>query len=280
MQNKKKRTQSSSEFFHTHPIFTTQEFENFLHQRGRSENPQTRRNSLHSFSRRGVILPVRRGIYCSVPPGTQPEVCPIDGYLLASKLAKDAVLGYHAALELHGRSYSVHNLFLYLTKKYPAGRIFRFRGMTFRSVAPPTRLLRAGKESFGVTGVDRQGQDVKVTTLERTLVDVLDRPKLAGGWEEIWRSLETIPYFNIDQIVEYALILAKRKTIAKVGFYLEQHAKELMVTDIQLAALEKKRPEKPQYFSRKSAGEPGKVVPRWNLIVPQAIISRAWEEPQ
>ena len=45
------------------------------------------------------------------------------------------------------------------------------------------------------------------TSLERTLVDVLDRPDLTGSWEEIWRSLESIEFFDIEQIVEYVLLL-------------------------------------------------------------------------
>ena len=40
--------------------------------------------------------------------------------------------------------------------------------------------------------LDRQGLPIRVTGLERTLVDVLDRPALAGGWEEAWRSWEGV----------------------------------------------------------------------------------------
>jgi predicted transcriptional regulator of viral defense system len=278
MERSSQTSPSTAQFFQTHPVFTAGEFYGFLRDRGASENPQTRRNLLQYFRRRGAISPIRRGIYCSVPPGSDQESYPVDGYLLASKLAEDAVLSYHAALELHGRSYSVQNHFPYLTKKHPAGRIFTFQGMEFRSVSPPAGLVRAGREDFGIIQIDRLGQDVRVTSLERTLVDVIDRPKLSGGWEETWRSLETVPYFDIDQIVQYAILLGKRKTIAIVGLYLEQHAKELMVTETQLAILEKKRPAEPQYVTKPAFTERGKLVSRWNLVVPESIITRSWEE--
>ncbi len=269
---------STAQFFQTHTVFTAGEFYGYLRHRGASENPQTRRNLLQYFRCRGVISPIRRGIYCSVPPGTEQKSYPVDGYLLASKLADDAVLSYHAALELHGRSYSVQNHFPYLTKKHPAGRIFTFQGMQFRSVEPPAGLVRAGREDFGMSTVDRLGQEVRVTSLERTLVDVIDRPKLSGGWEESWRSLETVPYFDIDQIIEYATLLGKRKTIAIVGLYLEQHAKELLATDTQLATLEQQRPAEPQYVAKRSSTERGRLVSRWNLVVPESILTRSWEE--
>ena len=34
------------------------------------------------------------------------------------------------------------------------------------------------------------GGQVRVTSLERSLVDLLHSPEHGGGWEEIWRSLE------------------------------------------------------------------------------------------
>jgi predicted transcriptional regulator of viral defense system len=46
--------------------------------------------------------------------------------------------------------------------------------------------------------VSRSGLSLNVTTFERTLVDVLDAPRHGGGWEEIWRSLESVEFFDID----------------------------------------------------------------------------------
>jgi hypothetical protein len=35
------------------------------------------------------------------------------------------------------------------------------------------------------------------------LVDILNRPDLSGSWEEIWRSVESIEYLDIDSLYEY-----------------------------------------------------------------------------
>ncbi len=104
----------------------------------------------------------------------------------------------------------------------PAVRPFSpvtFRFHVFRGVSFPQPLCRAEKIDFGVTTVDRDGLEVRVTSLERTLLDVLDQPALSGSWEEIWRSLEAIEFFDLDKVVEYALLLGNATTIAKVGFY-------------------------------------------------------------
>ena len=76
---------------------------------------------------------------------------------------------------------------------------------------------------FGVLRHRRSGSEMRVTGLERTLVDVLDRPDLTGSWEEIWRSLESLEFFDIEQVIEYVLLLENATTAAKVGFFLERH---------------------------------------------------------
>jgi predicted transcriptional regulator of viral defense system len=128
-----------------------------------------------------------------------------------------------------------------------------------------------------VISVDRLGQTVFVTSLERTLVDILDRPSLCGSWEEIWRSLETIEHFNIDVVLDYAFLLENATTIAKLGFFLETHRDVLFISDQHLEKLLKQRPKKPHYLEAQRSS-PQKLISKWNLIVPLNLINRNWEE--
>jgi predicted transcriptional regulator of viral defense system len=130
---------------------------------------------------------------------------------------------------------------------------------------------------FGVTRRKRSGVDLRVTSLERTFVDVLDRPDLTGSWEEIWRSLESVEFFDLDQVVEYALLLENATTTAKVGFFLEQHRETLMVDDVHLDPLRKLCPRQPHYLTRgKRRG--CRWVKEWNLMIPIDILNRSWGE--
>jgi len=259
-------------FFPKHSVFTVEELDVFLAKRG-SNNLLTRKALLAYHRKRGHILPVRRGIYAVVPPGTKQETCPVDPFLLATKMGKDAILAYHTALEFHGRAYSIFEHFQYLTSHqlHPVTfRSYRFQGVLF-----PKALRSKRQESFGVKETEQGGSIIRVTSLERTLVDVLDRPKLGGSWEEIWRSLESIEFFDLDQVVEYALLLENATTIAKVGFFLEQHREELMVEDTHLQPLRKNLPKKPHYLVR---GKTGRLVANWNLVVPIEIVEKTWQE--
>jgi len=263
-------------FFARHPIFRTEEVLRFLDPGKTSD--QGRRNLLHYHVRVGHIVPIRHGLYASVRPEHDPASVPVDSFLVASRCVGDAVLAYHTALEVQGYGYSVMQRFTFMTAHKV--RPFAFRGQRFTAVPFPRVLVRRGAARFGVRQIDRQGVDVDVTNLERTLVDVLDRPDLGAGWEEIWRSLEGIPYFNLDEVVEYVVLLDNSTTAAKVGFYLEQHREELAVGDGHLARLRALRPKSTHYLdpAARRARRPARLVREWNLVVPTDVIERAWEE--
>ncbi len=137
--------------------------------------------------------------------GARGPIYPIDSVLVAAKLTKDAVLSHHTALDIHGHAYSVREYLIYSAHR--AVTEFTFRSNVIKGVTFPQRLCRWGKEKYGVVAVDCSGLDVQVTTLERTLVDVLDRPDLSGGRAEIWCSLEAVESFDLEKVVEHSLWL-------------------------------------------------------------------------
>lgn len=53
----------------------------------------------------------------------------------------------------------------------------------------------------------------------------------------VWRSLESVEFFDLDHVIEYTLLLNNATTTAKVGFYLQQHRETLMVEELHLARL-------------------------------------------
>ncbi len=227
------------------------------------------------YTKTGRVIRVRRGLYAVVPPGAEPNVYPVDPYLIAGKLTPDAVLSHHTALEFHGRAYSVWNLYIYSTAR-PVGKL-SFQSKGFRGIGFPVALRRTGTEHFGVLDRERGGIMVRVASLERTLVDILHRPDLAGGWEEIWRSLESVEFFNVDRIVEYVQLLGNATTAAKVGFFLDQHRDILMVEEHHLCQLREERPRQPHYLDR-NWRKAGSLVADWNLIVPNKVLERSWGE--
>lgn len=262
------------DYFATHPIFRLEDFA-AAHRSRDGIKPSSSQSVVKQHVRTGNLLRVRRGVYAVVPRGRTPDNVVVDPYALATHSAADAVVGYHGALQFHGRAHSLARSVPFFTATRT--RPFEFRGTSFVPVPVPPPLRALPDFGGGVTVQVRGGAMVRVTTLERTLVDVLDAPRHGGGWEEIWRSLESVEFFDLDAVIEYAFRLESAVTVAKVGFYLEQHRETLMVEDWHLDRLQECVPRSPMYLER-GRREPGKLLSRWNLIVPERVLNRSWAE--
>lgn len=264
-------------FFDQRPVFTHEEYTQFLESIG-TTNSNTQRELLAYHLKKQHILRIKRGLFASVPSPFRHSIesFPVDPYLVAGRIKRDAVISYLSALDFHGVSYSLHHKYYFMSESMMTP--FQFNEDEFVCLSFPTALIEQHEANFEVLSVDRQGLNIQVTSLERTLVDILDRPNYAGGWEEIWRSAEYIPILNLDKIIKYATLLNNASTIAKLGFFLEQFKEQFFVDENTLNYLEARKPSGVHYLER-SKRESGKYISRWNLIVPNYITERSWEEP-
>lgn len=262
-----------TDFFADHPVFRYDEFVAAHSGRG-SRSRQTSASVLKQHVAAGRLLHLRRGLYATVPHGVDPASHAVDPYLVATKLAEDSVVAYHAALQFHGKAYSLWSRFPYLTRARQ--KRFAFRDLEFVPVQAPAALRSRADLGGGVVEHRHAGGLARVATLERTLVDVLDAPERSGGWEEVWRSLEMIEYFDLDAVLAYTRLLGSALTAARVGFFLEQHSEPLMVEAQHLDALRAMAPAQPRYLDSKR--EPGKLVKGWNLVVPERVLAHTWAE--
>jgi len=264
---------SLPDFFAVHPVFTREELVRHPPETGGGErNASTCRGLLRYHQTTGRILSVRRGLYATVAPGSTQSSAPMDAYLVGALGCPEGVLAYHTALELHGLAYSTFEEVQILVPRLQRG--WSFKGVEYRPVKPRESLGNAAL-TLGVETMDRQGMDLRVTSVTRTLVDVLDRPDLAGDWEEVWRSLETLRVVDDVEALAYLERLGNATTSALVGFYLERHPGVLDSAGETLTKMESLRPKGRQYLDRKAGG---RLAGRWNLILPETLWQRNWEE--
>lgn len=262
-----------TEFFQRHPVFRHGEFIE-AHSGSGTRSTLTSQAALRQHVAAGNLIHVRRGVYAVVPRDIPAETASVDPYLLATKLTDDAVVAFHAALQFHGKAYSMWRRFHYLTRHRV--RPFSFRDSEFVPVLAPVKLRSSPDLGGEVVERSYAGGTVRVTTLERALVDLLDQPSKGGGWEEVWRSLEMVEFFDLDAVTKYALRVDSALTVARVGFFLEQHRDALMVEGPYLEALRERAPSQAAYLD--PARTPGRLVPGWNLVVPEEVLNRSWEE--
>jgi len=262
------------QFIDTHSVFTYREFA-LAHDGDWPSARQTRDALLNQYVRAGRLVRVRRELFVTVPPGIDLATAVTDPMAVAAKMATDAVLAYHTALEYHGAAYAVRSRVTYLTGL--GQRPLAFQGITYTPVPFPRVLVSGHRENMMVDESFRGVTLVRVASRERTLVDVLDRVSLSGGWEEVWRSLEVMSSLDLESVVTYALALANATTIAKVGFFLEQHGEQFAVDNGVLERLRIGVPRGLHYADRGRVSV-GRLVKQWHLIMPVTVLDRDWEE--
>ena len=124
--------------------------------------------------------------------------------------------------------------------------------------------------------LDRLGQDVRVTTVERTIADLFDRYNLAGHSEELFNSLDLVVRIDVAALVQNARSRGKATAVGSMGFWLEREQKLLGVSDAALTELRTLMPAQPCYALGTKPGA-GKTVKGWNVILPVDAIERHFE---
>lgn len=262
-----------TEFFDRHPVFRFEDFA-AAHTAGGRRSRQTTASVLKQHVAGGRLLHLRRGLYASVPHGFDAEHYSVNPYHLATQLAPDSVVAYHAALGFYGNVYSLWYRFHYLTKERQ--RRFVLGGNEFVPIQPPIALRDLPDWGGGITERMHAGGLVRITTPERTFVDVLHSPEYCGDWEEVWRCLEMFEILDAGAVVAYTHALGSALTTARVGFFLERHRETLMVEEHHLDALRELAPKQPRYLDARR--ESGKLMKNWNLVIPEYVLNRSWEE--
>lgn len=133
---------SSDEFFRAHPVFTREEYA----QSRESASPRTVDSLLRKHVASGRVARVRRGLYVAPAAGASAET--VDPFLVATKAAPDGAVSQHAALQFHGRAYSMWSQVTFLTTH--ATRGFRFGPIEYVPVRPPEQVVQLPDMGGGV----------------------------------------------------------------------------------------------------------------------------------
>lgn len=263
------------DFFYAHPVFRYEEFLEWKNQHTNIQRSSIK-TSLRYYVDIGRITQIKRKLYAVIPPNESIHSFSIDPYLIAGKASEDAIITYHSALELMGTAHSSFGQFNYTSK----GKIkpFEFQGRWFQAIPTPKAIRTINQDTIYTEKVNRQGLDILVTNSSRTFVDVLDRIELSGGWEEIYHSINNIVIINVEEIIDYCLMLGNQCLNAKVGYFLELRKGPFAIADSKLKRLVDNKPNTPRYADKNSK-EACALIKKWNLLLPESVINQTWEDP-
>ncbi len=258
----------TDEFFLHHPVFSLDTFRRAGEQHGLTRTALAER--VKYGLERGRLKLLAKGLYAVVAPGMSADRFSPDRFLVPLALTADAVLAYHSALEILGLAHSVYRDVYYLsTRRRKALRLADGRA---RALLPPKALRARKSEDFGVETRERIGVKIRVTGVERTLVDCFAAPGYAGGLEEVMESGQAISALDLETLAAYLELLDERRLFAILGFFVEREASRFFVSPPFLERLERRRPASKVYLDKHQRG--GRLLRRWNLIVPERWATR------
>ncbi len=108
---------------------------------------------------------------------------------------------------------------------------------------------------------------ISVTALERTVVNVLNRPELAGGVEEVLKSLDLVRCLDPATVADYVELLDNQSVASVSGWWLEKRCAALGATDDVFARLGARLPRSKHYALSAQPGHAVLVEP-WRLLLP------------
>lgn len=176
------------------------------------------RRLLNDLVDKNWLIRLVGGKYLVVPLSAGPEAEHSENwYVVAKNLIEPAqyYLSHSSALDIH--EMTVHpSLSVYISS--PMRRIPKeILGATFRFVYVQPKDIWGVEDAWATTS-----QQVKVSDLERTIIDCLGRPDLCGGASEvakgIWAKRNNIDY---SKLVDYAKKVGRKSIAKRLGFLLE-----------------------------------------------------------
>jgi predicted transcriptional regulator of viral defense system len=227
------------------------------------------RKIAHDLVRKHWLQRVGRGVYLLNPSCHGPDSVPdSDPLRFGSRLASPYYFGYATAAEWHGLLPQASRVYYLVTpKRGPSG---------WAHAAQFRRVHTAQRRFFGFRRMVRRGETIVVSDVERTVLDCLNRPELAGGIGGVVRVLESAGgRLDWPRLERYLHRLGSRSLTLRLGYLGERLRPAVCPPESWITRAKARTAEpyvplgRPMEFGRR-----GEHDPRWHIIrnVPEPLL--------
>ena len=178
-------------------------------------NRGTTRKVIHNLLRKGWLTRLKRGRYLFLPPEYGPEsIGENNPIALASAVIDPSYVGWWSAAFFHGLTTQKPMTITVATLRQVPARTVEGNEILFVKVVP--------RKFFGFQNYEVYGREARLSTPAKTLVDCLDRPKLAGGVAEVARIVYgASTVIAPEEVAGAALRMKSTSALQRLGFLAE-----------------------------------------------------------
>jgi predicted transcriptional regulator of viral defense system len=221
---------------------------------------------LARWAKKGWLSRVCRGLYVPISLESRTTDVPLEEpWIIADRLFSPCYIGGWSAAEYWDLTEQIFRTVVVMTLQKPRDRLPNIKGTKF--------LLRTVSDNamFGLKSVWRGQVKVSVSDATRTILDMLNEPRLGGGIRstvDMFENYLKSENKNLDLLIDYSKCLGNGAVFKRLGFLLERSD-----ADEQTAIKECKSQLTKGYIKLDPALESDKLITRWRLWVPQS-----WKE--
>lgn len=188
-------------------------------------SPKAADHVIQSLRRKGWLQRAAWGKYLLIPPDQGPDALGDSNLLsLASRIAERYYIGYGTAATNYGLTTQHRNVIWLATPEHLRDR--RLGDVEVRIVNPAPRKF------FGFGPVDVLGYKVMMSDREKTVIDCIDRPELAGGAGEAAFILATASRrFDWQKVGDYLQRIGSRGLVQRFGWLSDHVGAEIPAAD-------------------------------------------------
>jgi len=220
-------------------------------------NAKTAESLLYHYQKKGYIKSVKRNLYVAMSMETGQPVP--NRYRIASHITEGAYISHHSAFEYYGYANQVfYEVYVSGEKRF---NHFEHDDLTYRYIAPRMSV-----------GIEEKPDGVRVTDIERTVLDSINDFEKIAGFEELLRCLELIPRINEEKLLEYLKQYDKQFLYQKTGYILNYLKSELRLSDRFFEICERSVSKSIRYLYNGIEHEPNAFDSRWQLHTPKNLL--------
>ncbi len=219
------------------------------------------RKLAHNLGQKGWLQRIGAGRYLLNPGRHGPDAVPeTDPLRIAAHLAAPYYLGFATAAELLSLLPQASRVYYVVTPQ--RGSSLATKSVEFRRIRVQPRRF------FGFRELKRRGQTLLVSDLERTVLDCLSRPDLAGGLGGVVQVLQSaLAEMDWNRLAAYVGRMESRSLALRLGYLIEWLAPPRRPPRRWIETL-RARPSEPYVplGTPREYGRKGLHDPRWHVI--------------
>lgn len=234
-----------------YPVFDIETVKKYI------SNEKTAYSQLLRWMKKDLVRKVRKNLYSVVNISTGEIFA--NKYQIACAISSTAYLSHHSAFEYLGLGNQVFNeIYVSSNTKFEH---FEYNHLTYKYIA--SKMNKGVVEARNTSGV-------RLTDLERTIVDSIKDVNKIAGFEELLNCLDGIHHIDETKLREYLDIYNSQSLYQRVGYILNQYQDFLNLSN-QFINYCRSKIGKTRSYLVSQIRENNTFDSDWNLMVPYDI---------